>query len=155
MTFAQRHDMKKTLLIGLLFMMSSAALFAQIRKIPAEVTDAFAKRYPHAEKVEWRDKLSYFQADFELNSVSMSAHFSSKGEWQSTEMVMDYDDLPEDVIDGFAKSKYEDWEIKETVKVERFSKPLQYRLLVKKSGVQKKYLFFNTDGKLEREALTL
>ena len=35
---------------------------AQIRKIPAEVTDSFTDKYPEAKAVEWKDKLTGFSA---------------------------------------------------------------------------------------------
>lgn len=139
----------------LLFVLVAAIAHAQIRKIPAEVTDAFAARYPHAEKVSWRDKVSYFEAQFMLNGFEMSAGFNSKGDWQRTERKIKFSDLPDDVEDGFLKSKYADWEKGSVVEVDEESEPVMYRILVKKNGIQKKYLFFTASGKLNREALTL
>ena len=89
--------MKKALL---LFLLSSAVFVttAQLRKIPADVTEAFASRYPHATRVEWKDKLHYFEATFELNGSIIAADFSSKGEWQSSERKLNFDDLPDEVV---------------------------------------------------------
>ena len=145
--------MKRRFLL-LLFVLVAAIAHAQIRKIPAEVTDAFAARYPHAEKVSWRDKVSYFEAQFMLNGFEMSAGFNSKGDWQRTERKIKFSDLPDDVEDGFLKSKYADWEKGSVVEIDEDSEPVIYRILVKKN-IQKKYLFFTTSGKLNREALTL
>lgn len=145
--------MKRRFLL-LLFVLVAAITHAQIRKIPAEVTDAFAARYPHAEKVSWRDKVSYFEAQFMLNGFEMSAGFNSKGDWQRTERKIKFSDLPDDVEDGFLKSKYADWEKGSVVEIDEDSEPVIYRILVKKN-IQKKYLFFTTSGKLNREALTL
>jgi len=145
--------MKRRFLL-LLFVLVAAITYAQIRKIPAEVTDAFTARYPHAEKVSWRDKISFFEAQFILNGFEMSAGFNSKGDWQRTERKIKFSDLPDDVEDGFLKSKYADWEKGSVVEVDEESEPVMYRILVKKN-IQKKYLFFTTSGKLNREALTL
>ncbi|HRH51388.1 MAG TPA: PepSY-like domain-containing protein [Panacibacter sp.] len=145
--------MKRRFLL-LLFVLVAAIAHAQIRKIPAEVTDAFAARYPHAEKVSWRDKVSYFEAQFMLNGFEMSAGFNSKGDWQRTERKIKFSDLPDDVEDGFLKSKYADWEKGSVVEIDEDSEPVIYRIVVKKN-IQKKYLFFTTSGKLNREALTL
>ena len=95
--------MKKAFFFCLFF---SVLIFAkaQIRKIPADVTDAFATRYPHATKVEWRDKLHYFEASFQLNGSSITASFSSNGEWQSSERVLGFNQLPDEVRDGFLNS---------------------------------------------------
>ncbi len=128
---------------------------AQIRKIPAEVTDAFATRYPHATGVEWRDKLQYFEASFQLNGATISADFSSKGEWQSSERNLSFEQLPGEVKDGFAKSKYAEWEKKSVTEVQELGKPLQYKINVYKSGLQKKNLYFDANGKLLKDAINL
>lgn len=146
--------MKSTTLTAIVLMMS-LSVFAQIRKIPAEVTEAFKTRYPHAEKVEWRDRLSDFEASFILNGVNMKAQFNGKGEWLQSETTTKYESLPAEVKDGYQKSKYTDWEIKETSKIDKYAEAVQYRIFIRKSGIQKKYLFFDKDGKLMREALTL
>ena len=128
---------------------------AQIRKIPAEVTDAFAARYPHAEKVEWKDKLQYFEASFELNASQISADFSSKGVWQGSERTMNFDELPDEVKDGFAKSKYADWDKKSVTEVQELGKPLQYKITTAKTNLQKKNLFFDANGKLLKDNIAL
>ena len=128
---------------------------AQIRKIPAEVTDAFAARYPHAAKVEWKDKLQYFEAGFELNGSQISADFSSKGEWQGSERIMSFDELPDEVKDGFSKSKYAGWDKKSVSEIQQLGKPLQYKITIAKSDLQKKNLFFDANGKLLKDNMTL
>lgn len=141
-----------TLLFSLLL---TASLNAQIRKIPADVTDAFKARYPHAERVSWKDNLGAFEAQFVLNNYEVSASFNSSGDWLHTERKLKFEELPTEVQDGFGKSKYTDWEKGSVFELTRNTEPLQYRILVKKSGVQKKYLFFSADGKLRKESITL
>jgi len=128
---------------------------AQIRKIPAQVTDAFAIRYPHASGVEWKDKLQYFEATFQLNGATITADFSSKGEWESSERILSFEQLPSDVKDGISKSKYADWEKRSVTEIQELGKPLQYKINVYKSGFQKKNLFFNADGKLLKDPINL
>ena len=146
--------MKKVFLCSLFL---SIVFFAeaQIRKIPADVTDAFAARYPHATRVEWKDKLEYFEATFELNGSSITASFSSKGEWEGSERIVNFDDLPDEVKDGFQKSKYADWQKKSVYELQELGKPLQYRVYVQKSGLQKKNLYFDINGKLLKESMIL
>ena len=146
--------MKKVFLCSLFL---SIVFFAeaQIRKIPADVTDAFAARYPHATRVEWKDKLEYFEATFELNGSSITANFSSKGEWEGSERIVNFDDLPDEVKDGFQKSKYADWQKKSAYELQELGKPLQYRVYVQKSGLQKKNLYFDINGKLLKESMVL
>jgi len=139
------------------FLFSSIVFFgnAQLRKIPADVTDAFAARYPHATGVEWKDKLHYFEATFQLNGSTISADFSSKGEWQSSEREINFDDLPVEVKNGFEKSKYTGWQKKTIYELQELGDPLQYRVNVQKSGIQKKNLFFDVNGKLLKESMVL
>lgn len=146
--------MKRILLLSLFFCFAFLA-DAQIRKIPAEVTDAFAARYPHATKVEWKDKLQYFEASFQLNGSGISADFSSKGEWQGSERFLNFDQLPAEVKDGFLKSKYTDWDKKSVIEVQELGKPLQYKINVYKTDLQKKNLFFDANGKLLKENIAL
>jgi hypothetical protein len=143
--------------IFLFFLCCAVVVFAdaQLRKIPAEVTDAFASKYPHATKVEWRDKLQYFEASFLLNGSSITADFSSKGEWESSERVLNFDDLPDEVRDSFLKSKYSDWKKNTVAESQELGKPLQYRISVQKSGIQKKNLYFDTNGKLIKDNIAL
>jgi Putative beta-lactamase-inhibitor-like, PepSY-like len=143
---------------SVLFILFSSLVFlaeAQIRKIPADVTDAFAARYPHATKVEWKDKLQYFQASFVLNGSSITADFSSKGEWEGSERELSFDELPDEVKDGFQKSRYAERKKNGTYELQELGKPLQYRICVQKSGLEKKNLYFDTNGKLVKEVIAL
>ena len=129
---------------------------AQLRKIPSTVTDTFAIRYPHAEKVEWSDKLSSFEASFSVNGVSIKAGFSNQGNWKYSEKTITFDALSADVKDGFSKSKYSDWKTGSVTEQQQFEKDTQYKIYVEKSSpFQKKYLYFNANGKLLKESITL
>lgn len=142
------------ILFGLLLFFCSS-LFSQIRKIPSEVTVAMTERYPHAEKISWRDNISSFRAEYFLNGVEMKSDFTSKGEWIASEKKIEFETLPENVLNGFSKSKYTDWTKGNVAEITRQGKPLQYRIYVRKNAVEKKYLYFNADGVLVREAITL
>src|SRR5690554_990012 len=84
---------------------TTSSLSAQIRKIPASVTDSFKDKYPDATGVEWRDKLSVFSAIFVKDGVNYEARYNSKGQWLNTENEITKDDLPSPVQEGFEKSK--------------------------------------------------
>lgn len=146
--------MKKSIFF-FLFLFVVAFADAQLRKIPADVTDAFASRYPHATHVEWKDKLQYFEATFKLNNSTITADFSSKGEWEGSERELNFEQLPDEVKDGFLKSKYSDRQKNAVYELQELGKPLQYRINVQKSGIQKKNLYFDVNGKLLKEAMTL
>lgn len=138
-----------------LILTSGTVSFAQVRKIPSEVTEAFKQKYPAASNVEWRDKLSNFSAVFESDNVQYEARFNSKGEWQLTENEIDESDIPEAVRDGYDKSKYADWEIGKVHKIELSDGSFQYRVEAVKNDVRKKNLYFNSDGRLVKDRITI
>lgn len=145
--------MKKTIVLMLLL---SGFLFgqvhAQIRKIPAAVTDAFKAKYPNAQNVEWKAQISDFEADFTLNGAQMTAEFSSKGEWKETDTKMSFDALPQAVKDGFKKSKYADWTPGSVTYIEKNNGAHEYKIYAEKSSlVQKKFLYFSDQGQLIRD----
>ncbi len=141
-------------LVAVLLTISGA--FAQLRKIPAEVTEAFKNKYPAATEVSWSDKLTSFQANFTLNNEKLEADFSSKGAWKKTTKDLDIASLPASVAEGFKGSKYSpDWTIKSANETEKEDKTFEYRLFIEKSALQKKYVYMNRDGKVLREAVTL
>jgi len=148
--------MRKVLNLFAALIFFSFTSFSQVRKIPAEVTTSFEKQYPGAKDVEYKDVLTSVQVRFKLDGEKMIAKYNSKGEWKETEKEVSYDKLAPEIIEGFEKSKYSgDWKVKETAVINSSGGFERYRLKVEKSDVQKKYLFFNKDGKLMREAVTL
>jgi hypothetical protein len=151
--------MKKIIYIPGLFIAlaitTTTTIFGQIRKIPAEVTNAFQEKYPDAKSVEWRDKLSSFTASFQLDGTDYVAQFSNKGKWENTEEGIDESDLPEAVKTGFEKSKYAEWEMGQTTKIELPGDEFRYRIEVAKGDIKKRNLYFNSEGRLLKDKLTL
>jgi hypothetical protein len=129
--------------------------FAQIRKIPAEVTSSFTAKYPQATEVEWRDKLTGFTASFNIDGTDYAATFSNKGEWENTEQGFDQQHLPKAVQDGFEKSKYADWDVNQVTKIEMPNDVLQYKIEVGKGDINKKNLYFNSNGRMLKDKRTL
>ena len=147
--------MKYNWILSFVFSVVVFSANAQFRKIPAPVTDSFKTRYNDATKVSWRDNINYFQATFKKGNDNVKASFNSKGEWLKTETSSQFENSPEDLKDGFKKSRYADWPIKEVVFVEERDKQAQYRVLVRKSELLKKNLYFSQSGQLLEEAITL
>lgn len=148
----------RSVIIALLLVLAGAFHqqgYAQIRKIPAVVTDAFKYKYRNAESVEWKDKLSHFIVSFHLDGDSYEAYFRNDGTWTSSQKLISREDLPEDVIDGFEKSKYAEWEIDNYFELIFPDEHLEYRLLVSKSDLNKRDLTFNKKGRLLKDRLTL
>ena len=128
---------------------------AQLRKIPAEVTNRFTEKYPMATNVSWMDKLSGFSASFTLDEKEYLASFTNKGIWESTEEAIPQEELPEAVEGGFERSKYTEWTIGKTTKIEMPDNVIQYRVEVIKSDIQKRNLYFSSQGRLLRDKMTL
>jgi NDP-sugar pyrophosphorylase family protein len=147
--------MQKLSLVLLSFFLISITSFAQVREIPETVKEAFEDQYPAAEKVEYHDHIVNVKVHFVLNGENMVATYNSKGRWRDTEKEWDYDKLSTDVKDGFTKSKYADWKIVETRVVYLAGGQERYRVKVEKNDVQKKNLYFNKNGRLVEESITL
>lgn len=148
------RKMKHKLLL-FLFLISAIFSQAQLRKVPSHVADALHKRYPHAEKVEWQDNITAFEAEFYLNGHKISSSFNKHGDWMSTERKIEFDQLPILVQEGFHQSKYRGWKKTNIIEINRIRENLQYKISIRKSEVQKKHLYFDTNGKLIKEAIHL
>lgn len=142
----------KSIFLATFLMIFTLGAFAQLRKVPAEVTNALKAKYPNAQNVEWKDKLTYFEASFTDNESELSADFSNNGEWRETDKKMDFDNLPAEVKDGLKKSKYADWTTGSVTMIEKSDKSVQYKIYVEKSSIiQKKFLYFNKGGQMVRD----
>ena len=149
--------MKKSLTLAMfIFLLFSASVsFAQIRKIPAEVTQGLKDKYPMATDIEWRDKIRGFTATFLLDEEKHVANFTNEGIWESTETDLEDSALPEVVRDSYEKSKYSDWEIGGVQKIELPEEKVQYRVLAIKSEFRRKNLYYSPEGKLLKDKTTL
>jgi len=149
--------MKKLIVIltAAFVLISMNSLQAQFSKVPSVTTEAFKAKYADTKNVEWKDKVSYFEADFEMGGEKYESKFSSKGEFLGSEKVIDKEKVPAAVKDGFAKSKFSDWDVKSVTWIEKKDLTIQYRYFIRKSGVEKKYLTFDDKGKLVKEAITI
>jgi hypothetical protein len=147
--------MRKVIILSTALVLAFSS-FGQIRKTPAAVTTAFEKQYPNASKVQYEDNLINVQVHFVSDSGRMIAKYNSDGEWKETEREFTYDGLPADVKTGFEKSKYTtDWKVKETAIIYMPHNEVRYRIKVEKNDLQKKYLFFDKNGRLIRDSLTI
>jgi hypothetical protein len=128
---------------------------AQVTTIPDQAKENFFKQYPDAKNVEWSNDVLNVNVRFEQDSNKLFAEYNNKGIWKWTLKDYSYDQLPGDVKEGFTKSKYANREIKETKVLYLPGYVIQYRLKVEKSDLEKKYLFFNGDGRLLRSTVAL
>jgi hypothetical protein len=87
-----------------LFLMAGT-MFAQLRKLPSEVTGTFSASYPSATNVTWKDNLTNFEAQFDQSGDHSVAKFSTKGAWLETTRDMKFDNLNVAIKDGFNKEQ--------------------------------------------------
>jgi len=148
--------MKTKLMIALFAIAVSTTnvAHAQLRKIPAEVTNSFAQKFPNATNVEWKDQLVDFKVAFDVNDKKYEAKFSNKGEWKVSIQEISVDKLPKKVVNGFSKSEYAQWEIKSVAFVQMPRKNNQYKITVAKNELNKKDLLFSPDGQLLKDSFT-
>ena len=143
-----------------LFMIASLVLFfsevsAQVTKVPQAAKDNFAKQYPAAENVEWSNEVLNVTVSFTIDGEVMDAEYNNKGIWKSTLLDLPFEKFPAFVKDGFSKSKYADREVTDAKKVYFPGGVTQYRVKAERNDFEKKYLFFNENGQLVRETITL
>lgn len=129
--------------------------FSQVTSVPQSAKDNFAKQYPTAENVEWDNDVIHVNVRFTQNGEQMNAEYTNKGIWKNTFQTTTYENLPAEVQDGFNKSKYADRQVTDTKIIYYPAGVIQYRLKSEKNDLQKKYLYFDSKGKLLRDAITL
>ncbi len=149
--------MKKLLFLILLggFIVANTAVNAQLRKIPSKVTTVFKTKYPGASNVEWRDRITSVQADFEINGTRCEASFDRKGHWKRTEVLMLENTLPMAVKDGWKKSKYSSWKIRSAHVVYYARGKTHYYIIAARNDLRKKELVFNKRGQLLSDNMTI
>lgn len=129
--------------------------YSQVTTIPDLAKEHFFKQYPDAKNVQWVNDIVNVNARFEQDSNKMNAEYNNKGTWKRTLKDWTYEKLTDDVKEGFKKSKYADREVTDVKVLYLPGYVIQYRLKVEKSEIEKKYLFFNTQGRLVRSSTTL
>lgn len=150
--------MKKRILLFLLplaAVLASVTANAQIREIPAQVKDAFTQQYSSADSVHYEDKLVYVLVHFQRQDSVSTARYTSKGIWQWTETEIPFTSLPENIQDGFNKSKYLGWQVDHSFLVNMPGNLIRYKLQVEKNTVQKRNLFFNNRGRMLSDNITM
>ncbi|MBK9570478.1 MAG: PepSY-like domain-containing protein [Chitinophagaceae bacterium] len=137
------------------FSISSVQGNAQVTSIPEQAKENFFRQYPDAKNVQWENNVVNVKVRFEQDSNKLNAEYSNKGIWKNTLKDWTYEQLPEDVKEGLKKSKYADREVTDVKVLYLPGYVIQYRLRTEKNNVEKKYLFFNTAGRLIRTSVTL
>ena len=128
--------------------------FAQVVNVPNKSEKHLAEKYPDAKKVNWSNNVKNYTAKFELNDEKCKAYYNIDGSWDFTEKELDYSKFPEAVATSFKNSRFSDWKTESTAFVENNRNQELYRVEVKK-GLEKKFIFFDKDGKEIKTNATL
>ena len=147
--------MKKITLVLLVTLSIMFSATAQLRKIPASVTEAFKAQFIITEQLEWKDNITNFEALFSQGGVDKSAKFTKDGTWIETTSTIAFEGLSAAIKDGFAKSKYASWEVKTVSIVEQPNKVIMYKVVVKNYDILKRNLFFTRNGQLIKDNITI
>ena len=127
----------------------------QLFSVPDIVKQTFDKQYPDAQDLKWTNGLDNHTVRFTLGARKLKATYAPKGDWINTEEQVKMETLPSVVQEGFKKSKYTDWPVKDVIAV---TKPREnaneYFIIVQKSALNKKKLVFDAKGRLYEELIT-
>ena len=120
----------------------------QVKSVPQTVIDNFVTRFPGANSVEWKNKLTDYQVFFLAGNSKCEAKFSLDGKWISTERQIKNDSIPEKIRDYFRLSKYNDWNIQSVYILEFPDQDVQYHIVAAKDDLPHKLFFFTKTGQL-------
>ena len=98
--------------------------------IPANVKEAFAKKYPTIKNAKWEKEGANYEAGFYLNKVETSVVITAKGIILETESEIEVSTLSKTVTDYVAKN-YPKQKIKEAAKIVDSNNKVTYEAEVK------------------------
>lgn len=131
--------MKKIILMAALI----AATTAQAQE---KQKASFQKLFPSATSVKWEKEGGDYEASFVLNGNKMSAVFDASGNCKETEETITENDIPAKAL-AYFKAHYKNTPIKETAKITKANKQVQYEI-----GIKEKDVLFDADGNFIKEA---
>ncbi len=114
-------------------------------KVPSAVKTSFEKDFPGT-SAKWDKENSNYEANFKMDSKTMSALYDDNGNRQETETDIAVTDLPASVKDYIAQN-YKDEKIKEAAIITKANGEINYETEVKGMDV-----LFTKEGKFIRTA---
>jgi len=138
-----------------LVLLAALQAFGQIGQIPQVVRESFQAQYPQATGAVFTDKLVEVDINFLDSGYNYYARYTMKGAWVNTLKRIRSAQLPPMVRDGFNKSKYaSDWTLDDVYEVDIPDNFIEYKLVVEKSQIVHKNLYFSVEGRLLSDNLT-
>lgn len=136
----------KSLLILSTIIFSCVNLHAQIINVPEKAKKNFWDKYPDAKRVDWKNNVTRYSAKFQLGEEWYKANYNVDGGWEYTEKSIKLEEFPEAVKTSVKNSRFAGWKIISTAFVENDKSEQLYRVEFK-SGIERKFVFFDADGK--------
>jgi hypothetical protein len=145
----------KYLFIFFCFLLSVCAN-AQLIKVADMVKQVFDKQYPEAKEVDWKGGLDNHTVTYKLNDKKYKSLYTKDGSWVSTETDVKFENLPKSVQLSFGASNYKAWIVKECFEIIKpRAEANEFKIIVQKSSINKKILFFDAKGRLYEELRSL
>ncbi len=144
--------MNRLLIVVVLAITAPLISDAQVVNIPETSKKDFEIRYPEASSIEWTNALAKYTVRFTLDNATYKAHYYVNGSWHYTEKFIGKEELPKAVIASYEKSRIADWEFLSSAFVENKFNEKGYRIEAKK-GIEKKYIYYDENGKEIRSAM--
>ena len=140
--------MKKILLVLsiLIFLADIKSSQAQVINVPKKSKNHFFKKYPDAKNADWNNNVANYAVKFQLSDTTARAYYHINGNWNFTEYYLEESKIPETVKDSFKKSRFADLTIDSYAWVENRKGKKAYRIDLR-TGVEKRAIFFDKDGK--------
>ncbi|WP_162052324.1 PepSY-like domain-containing protein [Pontibacter pamirensis] len=113
-------------------------------KVPSEINNDFAERYPNAQDVEWEKEGDIWEGEFEANSVEVSVLYDANFNWVRTERDIPVDDLPVEAKD-YIEANFPGGNLEEAATFESLEEGNGFVAELSQNG--KEYeLFFDEEG---------
>ncbi|TSA28143.1 MAG: hypothetical protein D4R67_04460 [Bacteroidetes bacterium] len=124
-----------------------------VDKVPAQVRQAFMKKFPKVYKYTWEMEDSNYEVTFKLDGKEASANFDSAGNWLESETEISQSELPNAVLDGI-KRDFPGFKTEEVVKGETPDKGAFYEVHLEKGEQEYKASYAESGTLINKKLIT-
>jgi hypothetical protein len=145
--------MKNIVIISILFLLFSNKLLSQTVNpadtiLPEKVVNCFKEKYPDQSSQNWtKDEKSNYLITFIKDGLWYDVTINPKGKWQQTNVMLNFEDLPEALRNSFNQSVYGKNEILRIDKLETPSNPEVYIMAMLSAKDEELVVKFDGTGK--------
>lgn len=150
--------MKKEIAILALCLGFTATKAQELKEadVPANVKEAFAKKYAGSKAKEWEKENADYEVEFNLNKVESSAVFTAEGTFKELEQEIKLAELPK-LASDYCTKNYGGWKLSEAAKITDAAGTVTFEAEMEKGKEQFDVMFddkgnFVKKGELEKES---